>query len=309
MDKINFDYIELISLNFYKIVLKPFICDDLFVNVVANAIRHSLFVNTYGYAVTEIKIFNVNNEFGYIFGLKEDLLNLVLNIKGLIFKLKKNKKKTFVRLLSSENIVKGEHVTLNKYTKILNPNHVIANLNNNFKIDLILKIEKGKGYIPFSSDKKYKNSASLKDSFLVDSYFCPIIRVSYSVNKIEDSFYNNIYKIIFYVETNGLISAKRALINSIISILHIFSNFKFLKKKNSNNFFLFNGYNSYLSISIIDSGLTFRTCKHLFNIGILCINDLIKCSKLDIINNFFFTIKTFLEISNMLKKYNLFLFH
>ncbi len=308
MDKIYFDYIELISVNFYKVVFKPIICDNLFINVIANAIRHSLFINTYGYAVTEIKIFNVNNEFGYIFGLKEDVLNLILNIKGLIFKLKK-KKKVFLRLLTNKNVVKGKHITLNKYTKILNPNHIIANLNNNFKIDLVLKIEKGKGYIPFNSDKRYKNSASLKDSLLIDSYFCPILRVSYSINKIEDLFYNNIYKIVFFVETNGLISAKKALIDSILSFLHIFSNFKFLKKKNTNNFFLFNNYNNYLSISTIDSGLTFRTCKHLFNLGILCINDLIKCTRLDIINVFFFSIKTVLEISDILKKYNLFLFY
>ncbi|WP_259286080.1 DNA-directed RNA polymerase subunit alpha C-terminal domain-containing protein [Candidatus Nasuia deltocephalinicola] len=308
MDKIYFDYIELISLNFYKVVFKPFICDSLFINVIANAIRHSLFINTYGYAVTEIKIFNVNNEFGYIFGLKEDLLNLILNIKSLIFKLKK-KKKTFVRLFSDKNVVKGKHVVLNKYTKILNPNHIIANLNSGFSIDLILKIEKGKGYIPFSSDKKYKNSSNLKNSLLVDAYFCPILRVSYSINRIEDLFYNNIYKIVFFVETNGLISAKKAIINSIISFMYTFSNFKFLKKKNISNFSLFNNYNNYLFISIIDSGLTFRTCKHLINLGVLYINDLIKFDRSDIINIFFFSKKTLLEIMTILKKYNLFLLY
>ncbi len=306
MDKIYFDYIELISLNFYKVVFKPFICDSLFINVIANTIRQSLFINTYGYAVTEIKIFNINSEFGYIFGLKEDLLNFILNIKNLVFKLKK-KKKTFLRLFTNKNIVKGKHITLNKYTKILNPNHVIANLNNNFSIDLILKIEKGKGYIPFSSDKNYKNSCSLKDSIPIDAYFCPILRVSYSINRIDDLFYNNIYKIIFFIETNGLITAKKALINSIISFLHIFSNFKILKKKNINNFFLFNNYNSYLSVSIIDSGLTFRTCKHLTGLGVLYINDLIKCTRFDILNAFFFSNNTLLEIINILKNYNLFL--
>ncbi len=306
MDKIYFDYIELISLNFYKVVFKPFICDGLFINVIANTIRQSLLLNTYGCAVTEIKIFNSNSEFGYIFGLKEDLLNLILNLKNLIFKLKK-KKKTFLRLFSNKNIVKGFDITLNKYTKILNPNHIIANLNNNFNIKLILKIEKGKGYIPFSSDKKYKKSSSLKNGILMDTYFCPILRVSYSINRIEDLFYNNIYKITFFIETNGSINVKKALINSIISFLYIFSNFKILKKKNINNFFLFNNYNSYLSVAIIDSGLTFRTCKYLSNLGVLCINDLIKCTRSNIINIFFFSNKTLLEIINILKKYNLFL--
>ncbi|WP_259285947.1 hypothetical protein [Candidatus Nasuia deltocephalinicola] len=306
MDKIYFDYIELISLNFYKVVFKPFICDALFVNVIANTIRHSLFANTYGYAVTEIKILSNVNEFGYIFGLKEDLTNLTLNIKSLVFKLKK-KKKVFLRILSDKNVVKGRDIILNKYVDILNPNHIIANLNNNFNIDLILKVEKGKGYIPFNSDKNYKNTSSLKNSFLVDAYFCPILRVSYSINKVEDLFYNNIYKFIFFIETNGSISAKKALIKSIISFLNIFSNFKFLKKKNINNFFLFNNYNSYLSVSIIDSGLTFRTCKHLINLRILYINDLIKCNRLDILNIFYFSNKTLLEIINILKNYNLFL--
>ncbi|WP_259289071.1 hypothetical protein [Candidatus Nasuia deltocephalinicola] len=306
MDKIYFDYIELISLNFYKIVFKPFICDKLFINVLANAIRHSLFVNTYGYAVTEIKILNNINDFGYIFGLKEDLLNLILNIKNLVFRLKK-RKKTFLRVFSNKSVVKGKDITLNKYSYILNPNHIIANLNNNFNIDLILKVEKGKGYIPFNSDKNYKSSSSLKNGILIDSYFCPILRVSYSINNIEDLFYNNIYKLIFFIETNGSISAKKALIKSIISFLHIFSNFKIFKKKNISRFFLFNNYNSYLSISIIDSGLTFRTCKHLISLRILYINDLIKCNRLDILNIFFFSNKTLLEIINILKNYNLFL--
>lgn len=298
MHKLYFDYVELISLNFYKIVFKPFICDDYFANSIASFIRQSLFTNIAGYAVTEIKIFGANNEYGNVSGLKEDVLNLILNIKGLIFKLKK--RKVFLKLSSSKEIVKGKHIILNKKAKLINPEHVICHLNKGEKINIIFKIEKGKGYVPFNSDKDFRYSSNLKNGILIDSNFCPIIRASYSIHKISDTLYNNLKKIFFFIETNGTINAKKAIINSINSFLSSFSNFSFLKK-NNDNFIFYNDYKNILHTTILDLGFSFKIIKMLNSVNIFRLSDLIKCSKKDFLNIFNFSKKTFKEIKKVLK--------
>lgn len=153
MNKLIFDYIELINNNFYKVVFKPFVCDNFLANILTNSIRQFLFINTYGYSITELNIPGINNQYINYSEIEEDTLNLILNLKGLIFKLKK--KKVFLKVCSKKNIITGSDIKKNKFFKILNPNHVICHSNKkNNLINFSFKVEKGKGYSPNSL---YKN--------------------------------------------------------------------------------------------------------------------------------------------------------
>ncbi|BEH03928.1 RNA polymerase alpha subunit [Candidatus Nasuia deltocephalinicola] len=300
MFKIVFDYIELISINFYKIVFKPIICDSYFLNNLASIIRNSLLMSTPGYSVTELNLPGVNCEYGYYFGIKEDITNFILNIKGLVFKLKKNK--VFINLNSKKEIVTGNDFIYNKNFKIINPNHVICHLNKNINLNFSLKVEKGVGYIPFST-KNFRCNKSFKNGILIDSYFSPIIKASYIIENFKDFSYKDFKRLIFFVETNGSINIKNAIINSLNFFLSNFSNFSAIKFLNFKNYL---NYSPHISlISIFDSGLSFRTIKILYFYGVFNLNDLIKCSKFEILNNCKFSNKTLYEIKVVLKLYNL----
>lgn len=302
MDKLLFDYVELINLNFYKIAFKPIICEESFAHNIANIIRQSLFNNIHGYAATEISFLKPVNEFSYLPGLKEDITNFILNIKNIVFRLKK-KKKIFIKLFSSKNVVKASDIKLNNFVEIKNPNIIICNLNDNFSIKLIIKIEKGKGYIPFNSDKRYRGCSDMKYGILIDSFFNPILRVSYSIKNINDYLYSSLKKIIFFIETNGLIDGKKALVKAIDFILKKFLNFINLNKKKFNyNFFLNN--NSNIFLSLFDSDFTFRTIKYLYRLKIYNLNDILKYKIDYFLNVSFFSNKTLKEIKSILKKYN-----
>ncbi|QND78512.1 DNA-directed RNA polymerase alpha subunit [Candidatus Nasuia deltocephalinicola] len=299
-NNIFFDYVELISLNFYKIVFKPFICDDFFSNILSNLIRHSLFLNTKGAAITEVSFLKPVNEFSYFPEIKEDILNILLNLKGILFKLKKDR--VFLNLKTSKKIIRAKDIKLNKYSKIINKNHVICHLNNKFCLKLKIKVEKDKGFIPYSSDKKYKYCLNMKNGILMDANFCPIIKVSYSINSLNDVIYPNLKRLLFFVETNGTISGKQAIINSIFSFLKNFSNFNNINKFKSDEI-VFKNLN--INSSLFDANLSFRTIKYLNRLNVFDLKDIIDFGKKNLLNILFFTKKTILEIKKIFKIYKL----
>ncbi|AGS33199.1 DNA-directed RNA polymerase subunit alpha [Candidatus Nasuia deltocephalinicola str. NAS-ALF] len=299
-NNIFFDYVELISLNFYKIVFKPFVCDDFFSNILSNLIRHSLFLNTKGAAVTEVSFSKPVNEFSYFPEIKEDIINILLNLKGILFKLKKDR--LFLNLKASKGIIRAKDIKLNKYSKIINKNHVICHLNNKFCLKLKIKVEKNKGFIPYNSDKKYKYCVNMKNGILMDANFCPIIRVSYSINSLNDFIYPNLKRLLFFVETNGTISGKQAIINSVLSFLKNFSNFNNINKFKSDEI-TFKDLN--INSSLFDANFSLRTIKHLNRLNIFDLKDIIDFGKKNLLNILFFTNKTILEIKRIFKIYKL----
>lgn len=299
-NNIFFDYIELISLNFYKIVFKPFICDDFFSNILSNLIRHSLFLNIKGAAITEVSFLKPVNEFSYFPEIKEDILNILLNLKGILFKLKKDR--VFLSLKTSKKIIRAKDIKLNKYSKILNKNHIICHLNNNFCLNLKIKVENNKGFIPYNSDKKYKYCLNMKNGILLDANFCPIIRVSYSINSLNDAAFPDLKRLLFFVETNGTISGKQAIINSIFLFLKNFSNFNNINKFKSDEI-IFKDLN--INTNLFDANLSFRTIKHLNRLNIFDLKDILDFGKKNLLNILFFTNKTILEIKKIFKNYKL----
>ncbi|XXS36642.1 MAG: hypothetical protein ACSHUF_00605 [Candidatus Nasuia deltocephalinicola] len=304
-NKIDFDYVELISLNFYKIVFKPCIFDKFFFKIFSNVIRQLLFINTPGCSVTEVNILGTNNEYGYIFGMKEDVMNLILNIKGLVFKLKNGLDKIYLKLFSRNSVVKGSDVICGNSSKVVNPKHIICHLNDNIKIKVLLKVEKGVGYIPYASDKRLRINKKWKNGILIDANFCPILRVSYIFENIENLYYGNLKRLIFFIETNGSLDGKEAFLISINSFLSKFLNLKL----NYNKFYDFRSIDNvfYYSLSIFDAGFSLRTIKILIEYKVYKLSDLVKCTTWDLLNFNRVSKKTILEIKNVLKIYNLFL--
>lgn len=277
---------KLIGLNFHKIIFGPVF--NSYSSDFASFLRNIFFTSIKGYGITEVKFFGADNEFDYISGVQEDVFNLILNLKGVIFSIK-NKKKIILNLnKKGPCIVKASDFYLNEFTKILNPDHIIAHLSENFYLNITLKIEKGLGYF-FLNNDNYKKNKDL-DGILLDVNFCPILNVYYKIVNINKN--KNFNNIEFYIKTNGAISGKKVILKSI-KILKNIINLK-IKKKNNNNFFI---KISKLNLSnIFLSYLKKMKVKYLGELIFFKEKDILKASNLDF--DFLNKIKNILSVYN-----------
>lgn len=304
LSKVKIDSVELIGLNFYKITLKPLSYG--YSESFAFMIRRMLFSSVWGYAATEIKILNILHEYDTLVGVKEDILNIILNIKGIVFKLKNKKKKVILNIKKKGRcIIKASDILYNNDVRIINPNHIIANLSELGDLDIKIKVEEGKGYVPFRSNN-YRDKLDL-DGILLDVCFCPVISVSYVIEKTKTDLYNDLEIINFFIETNGCITAKKALEQSIGILLYQLSDFKVIKKeksikKKTKSYF---GLNSALFIPISDIEFTIRGLKCINSMNIKYLGDLVKYTEDDLLKVPNLGKRTLIEIKNILISYEL----
>lgn len=278
---------NLIGLNFYKIIYGPI--PNIYSSNLANILRNIFFTGIKGYGITEVKFFGADSEFDYIPGVQEDVFNLILNLKGIIFNIR-NKKKIILNLnKKGPCVVKASDFYLNEFIKILNPNHIVAHLSKDFYLNITLKIEKGLGYF-FLNNDNYKKNKDL-NGILLDVNFCPTLNVYYKIINIKskNKVFNNIE---FYIKTNGTISGKNIFLKSI-KILKKLTNLK-IKKKNNKNFF----------IKISNLGLSDNFLFFLKKMNVKYLGDLVFFSEKDILKISNLNFDFLKKIKNILSLYN-----
>ena len=127
------------------VTMEPF--ETGYAHTLGNALRRVLLSSMVGFAPTEAQIAGVVHEYSQIDGVKEDVVDILLNVKGIIFKLENRDEVTITLRKEGEGVVTAADFDLPHDVQILNPEHVIANLSGG-KLDMQLKIEKGRGYQP-----------------------------------------------------------------------------------------------------------------------------------------------------------------
>ena len=190
-----------------KIVMEPF--ERGFGHTLGNSLRRILLSSMVGTAVTEVKIAGISHEYAVINGVMEDVVDILLNLKGLIFKLH-NKESVVVRLERSESgIVRGKDIALTHDLELLNPDHVICTLAKNGSIDMEIKIECGRGYETAASRRQNTETVS-SGWILLDATFSPVVRVAFNVENARVEQKTDLDKLVLEVETNGVVSPKDA---------------------------------------------------------------------------------------------------
>lgn len=177
---------------------------------IGNALRRILLSSLEGYAITGIKIPGVLHEFSTIEGVVEDVSEIILNLKMVRFKKisESNENKIVVSLKKQEVFKAGD---INKFTnafQILNPNHIIANLDSSINLDIELTIEKGRGYVPAEENKL---AEQVFGYIPIDAIFTPIKNVKYSVENTRVEQKTDYEKLILDIETDGSIHPEDAL--------------------------------------------------------------------------------------------------
>jgi DNA-directed RNA polymerase subunit alpha len=179
---------------------------------IGNSLRRILLSSLEGYAITSIKVQGVDHEFSSIKGVIEDVVDVVLNLKQVRFKKltesEENSEKIFISLKGKDQFLAGD---ISRYTntfQILNPEHVICNMEPTVNIELELTVEKGRGYIP-AEDNSPKDAAI--GLIPIDSIFTPIKNVKFSVEDYRVEQKTDFEKLILEVSTDGSIHPEEAL--------------------------------------------------------------------------------------------------
>ena len=159
-------------------------------------------------------ISGVLHEFSSIDGVNEDVVNILLNLKGVVFKLHQRDEVTLILSKDTEGVVLAKDIQISHDVEIINPDHVIANLAHGGKLDMQIKVQSGRGYVPGSMRRYGDEPSQSIGKIVLDASFSPVKRVSYMVESARVEQRTDLDKLILDIETNGVISAEDAVRDS-----------------------------------------------------------------------------------------------
>ena len=170
-----------------------------------NALRRVLLSSLQGAAITTVQIDGVLHEFSSIPGVREDVTNIVLNIKEVALRVHSEGVKRMVLKKEGPGIVKAGDIEASSEVEILNPEHVICTLDQGASIRMEFSATMGKGYVP--ADRNRPDDAPI-GLIPVDSLFSPVKKVSYRIENTREGQILNYDKLTMQIETDGSISAE-----------------------------------------------------------------------------------------------------
>ena len=179
-------------------------------HTLGNALRRVLLSSMNGVAVTRVKIDGISHEYSNIEGIVEDVVDILLNLKGLIFKLHNKQQVTLTLKVKGPNLVRGKDISLTHDVDLLNPEHVICNITKNIELNMEIMLETGRGYVTSQAMKSTLESIPT-GWILLDASFSPVIRVVFNVENARVEQRTDLDKLILEVETNGVISPEEAI--------------------------------------------------------------------------------------------------
>lgn len=205
-----------------RVVMEPF--ERGFGHTLGNALRRILLSSMDGYAPTQVSIEGVLHEYSTIDGVEEDVVDILLNLKGVVFKLHSRSEALLTLKKEGPGVIRAGDIEVSHDVEIINPEHVIAHLQPGGKLAMELKVEKGRGYVP--GNLRNLNDAKTIGQLVLDASFSPIKRVSYSVESARVEQRTDLDKLIVEIETNGVIQpeeAIRAAARILMSQLEVFA--------------------------------------------------------------------------------------
>lgn len=190
-----------------RVVMEPF--ERGYGHTLGNALRRILLSSMPGYAPTEVSIEGVLHEYSTVDGVREDVVDILLNLKGIVFKLHDRSSVTLNLNKEGEGVVRASDIELPHDVEIINPNHVIAHVAAGSKLSMQVKVEQGRGYVPGNMRNLGDNKSI--GNLLLDASFSPVRRVSYQVESARVEQRTDLDKLIMEIETNGVVEPEEAI--------------------------------------------------------------------------------------------------
>uniref|UniRef100_A0A7V4N4U0 DNA-directed RNA polymerase subunit alpha n=1 Tax=Thermodesulfobacterium geofontis TaxID=1295609 RepID=A0A7V4N4U0_9BACT len=266
-----------------------------------NALRRILLSSIPGYAITEVKIEGAPHEFISLPGIIEDIPEIILNLKGVRFKLNGEGPFYFKLEKIGQGEVKAGDIKINKEGEIVNPDHHIATLTKDGKLFMELKVEKGRGYA--SAEYTKNNEIGV---ILVDAIFSPITKVNFTVGQARVGKSSDYDSLVMEIYTDGTIDPKEALIQAakiLVEQLMIF--LKGEKLPLEPHISEIPTINNLLNMSIEEMDLSGRAYNCLKNAGINYVGQLVQKTETELLKLRSFGKKSLDEIIEKLSKLNL----
>jgi DNA-directed RNA polymerase subunit alpha len=204
--------VEPLGGNRAKVTLEPF--ERGYGHTLGNALRRVLLSSMVGYAPTEVTIAGVLHEYSTVDGVQEDVVHIMLNLKGVVFRLHNRDEVTLVLRKEGEGSVTAGDIQTPHDVEIINPEHVIAHLSQGGKLDMQIKIEKGRGYVPGTMRRYGDEPTKSIGRIVLDASFSPVARVSYTVESARVEQRTDLDKLVMEIVTNGAITPEEAIRSS-----------------------------------------------------------------------------------------------
>ncbi len=200
--------VQRISATHAKVVMEPF--ERGYGHTLGNALRRILLSSMPGFAPTEVKIAGVLHEYSSIDGVQEDVVEILLNLKGLVLKLHNSSEAVLTLKKAGAGVVTAGDITVDADTEVVNPAHIIAHLTAGGKLDMEIKVDQGRGYVSAIARQAPGESRAV-GHIALDASFSPVHRVSYAVESARVEQRTDLDKLIMDIETNGAIDPEEAI--------------------------------------------------------------------------------------------------
>lgn len=285
-----------------KIVLEPL--ERGYGHTLGNALRRILLSSMPGSAITEVQIDGVLHEYSTIEGVKEDVIDILLNLKGVAIRMSVGEETTLNLQKKGPCVVTAGDIQVTHDQEIINPDHVIAHLNEKGGLNMTLTVKRGVGYHnvehednPFDEDTPVKSVGRLR----IDNAYSPVKKVAYTVDSARVENRTDLDKLTIELETNGTIDPEEAIRTSATILqyqLRAFVDLKFEEshtdKKESYDF------DPMLLKAVDDLELTVRSANCLKAENILYIGDLVQKSENELLRTPNLGKKSLTEIKDVL---------
>lgn len=280
---------------------------------VGNALRRILLSSLEGFAINTIRISGVEHEFATIPGVKEDVTNIILNLKQVRFKQKAEGIETEKASISVQNSTEFTAGDIDKVLTgftVLNPDLVICHLDPQATIDMELTINKGRGYVPADENREYCKELG---QLAIDSIYTPIRNVKYAVDNYRVQQKTDYEKLTLEVTTDGSIHPKDALKEAARILIYHFMLFSDEKITIEDDQFDSNEefdeeilrMRQLLKTKLVDMDLSVRALNCLKAANVETLGDLVQYNKTDLLKFRNFGKKSLTELDDLLESLNL----
>ena len=190
-----------------KVTMEPF--ERGYGHTLGNALRRVLLSSMPGYAPTEVQIAGVVHEYSTMDGVREDVVDILLNLKGIVFRLHNRPEAILSLKKKGEGPVTAADIEPSHDVELVNPDHVIAHLSATGSLEMQIKVESGRGYVPGNMRFLPEETKGI-GRIILDASFSPVRRVSYAVESARVEQRTDLDKLIMDIETNGAIEPEEA---------------------------------------------------------------------------------------------------
>lgn len=201
-----------------KVVLEPL--ERGFGHTLGNALRRILLSSMPGAAIEEVEIDGVVHEYSTIEGVQEDVIEILLNLKGVAIILNGQEEAVITLNAKGSGVVTAGNITVGHDVEIVNPDHVIANLNDTGELNIRMTVRTGRGYSPADTRVSNDDETRAVGRLFLDASYTPVTTVAYSVESTRVEQRTDLDKLIIDVRTNGTIDPEEAIRRAATILQH-----------------------------------------------------------------------------------------